>query len=151
MSAISNVVLAILIAIIAKHILRPSSTPREYSFVFWGVLLSNFVNTAVIPLLLNANIFGVEFYLYLKFINFIDYSQLSIFSDFTPDWYALIAPYYVNFIIVGCFVSPLAGLVVFALKHCFKMWRLEANCADNDQDDPLIQKEANKKVLTLEF
>ena len=150
-SAISNVVLAILIAVIAKHILRPSSTPREYSFVFWGVLLSNFVNTAVIPLLLNASVFGVEFYVYLKFIDFIDYSQLSIFSDFTPDWYALIAPYYVNFIIVGCFVSPLAGLAVFALKHCFKMWRLEANCTDNDPDDPLIQKEANKKVLALEF
>jgi len=150
-SAISNLILAILIAIVAKYMLRPSSIPREYTFVFWGVLISNCVNTAVIPLLLNANVFGVEFYVYIKFINFIDYNQLSIFSDFTSDWYALIAPYYVNFIIIGCFLSPFAGLIVFSLKHCFKMWRIEANCSNNDQDDPLIQKEANQKVLSLEF
>ena len=127
-SAISNVVLAILIAVIAKYMLRPASIPKEYSFIFWGVLLSNFINTGVIPLLLNASVFGVEFYTYLKFIEFIDYNQLSIFSDFTSDWYALISPYYVNFIIIGCFISPFASLIVFAFKHCFKMWRIEANC-----------------------
>ena len=81
-SAITNVFLAIIIALIAKYLLRPNSIPKEYSFIFWGVLISNFINTGIIPLLLNANVFGVEFYTYLKFIDFIDYNQLSIFNDF---------------------------------------------------------------------
>ena len=127
-SAVSNVALAVLVAVIAKYILRPSSIPKEYSFVFWGVLISNFINTGIIPLLLNANVFGVQFYTYLKFIDFIDYNKLSIFSDFNSDWYALISPYYVNFMIIGLFISPLLSLIVFSFKHCFKLWRIESNC-----------------------
>ena len=86
---------------------------------------------------------------FIKFINFIDFSKLSIFSDFTTDWYALIAPYYLNFMIIGCLLSPFIGLVVFSLKHCIKMWRLRSKCEDNDRDDPLIQKEANQSLLSL--
>jgi hypothetical protein len=73
-SAVSNVVLAIIITVIAKHLLRPTSIPKEYAFIFWGVLISNVINTGIIPLLLNANIFGLEFYTYLKFMNFIDFN-----------------------------------------------------------------------------
>jgi len=131
-SAVSNVLLAILITIIAKYLLRPNSIPKEYSFIFWGVLISNVINTGIIPLLLNANVFGVEFYTYIKFINFIDFNQLSIFSDFTADWYALISPYYVNFIIIGCLVTPVLSFFVFSFKHCFKMWRIKRNCENND-------------------
>ena len=150
-SAVSNFILAIIITLIAKYLLRPNSVPKEYSFIFWGVLISNFFNTGIIPLLINANVFGVEFYRYLSFIKFIDYTQLSIFSDFTADWYALIAPYYINFMIIGCFIAPIGSLIAFSFKHCFKMWRIKSNCDDNDPEDPLIQKEANKKVLGLEF
>lgn len=148
-SAVTNVLLAIITTVIAKYLLRPANIPKEYTFIFWGVLLSSFINTAVIPLLLNGNVFGMEMYTYLKFINFIDFSKLSIFSDFTTDWYALIAPYYLNFMIIGCLLSPFIGLVVFSLKHCIKMWRLRSKCEDNDRDDPLIQKEANQSLLSL--
>jgi hypothetical protein len=127
-SAATNVVLSIIIMLVAKHLLRPQSIPGEYLFVFWGVLISNVINTGVIPLLLNASIFGVEFYTYLQFIQFIDFHQLSIFSDFTPDWYALIAPYYINFVFIGCLISPLLSLAYYAIKHAFKMWRLQRAC-----------------------
>lgn len=131
-SAVTNVVLAVIIAVIAKYVLRPANIPKEYLFTFWGVLFASFINTAIIPLLLNANVFGVEFYTYIKFIDFIDFSQLSIFSDFTPDWYALVSPYYLNFLIIGCFISPFAGLLAFSLKHCFRMGRIRSACENND-------------------
>lgn len=53
--------------------------------------------------------------------------------------------------IIGCLVSPFIGFLVFSLKHCFKMWRLKSKCEDNDSNDPLIQKEANQSLLSLEF
>ncbi len=136
----TNVILGIIIGVVAKYLLRPNSIPKEYVFIFWGVLISNFINTGIIPLLLNSNVFGVEFVSYLKFINFMDFSQISIFSDFTTDWYALISPYYVNFIIIGCFISPVIGLVIFSLKNCMKHSKIKSQCEDNDKDNPLIQK-----------
>ena len=78
--------------------------------------------------MLNADIFGLQMFNYLKFIDFIDSDNLSIFDDFTTDWYALISPYYVNFMIIGCLITPLIGLVVFSFKHCFKMSRIKSKC-----------------------
>lgn len=136
----TNVILGIIIGVVAKYLLRPNSIPKEYVFIFWGVLISNFINTGIIPLLLNSNIFGVEFVSYLKFINFMDFTQMSIFSDFTIDWYALISPYYVNFVIIGCFISPIIGLIVFSLKNCLNHWKLKSKCDSNDKENPLVQK-----------
>jgi hypothetical protein len=45
--------------LIAKYLLRPNSIPKEYLFIFWGALISNFINTAVIPLILNGKILQV--------------------------------------------------------------------------------------------
>lgn len=73
-------------------------------------------------------------------MNFIDFNQLSIFSDFTSDWYALVSPYYVTFILIGCIVTPFISFFVFSFKHCFKMWLIKRKCEDNDEKDPLIQK-----------
>ena len=103
-SAVTNVILAIIVTVIAKYLLRPTSVVKEYSFIFWAVLISSFINTGVIPLLLSASVFGVKFYTYIKFINIIDFNNLSIFSDFSGDWYALVSPYYINFLI-GFFLN----------------------------------------------
>jgi len=80
-----------------------------------------------------------------------DFNNLSIFKDFTRDWYALFSPYYITFLIIGCFVSPLIGLIVFSFKSCFKNWRLKSKCEDNDSENPLVQKEANKKIVSIQF
>jgi hypothetical protein len=58
-SSVTNVILGIIIAVIAKYLLRPNSIPKEYLFIFWGTLISNFINACIIPLLLNGHIFGV--------------------------------------------------------------------------------------------
>lgn len=142
-SSITNVILSIVIAFISEKILRPNTIPKEYVFIFWGVLISNYINSTILPLALNANIFGVQFISYLKFINFMDFSRISIFSDFTSDWYALISPYYVTMMIIASFISPIIGLIVFAFKSCFNQWRVKKMCEKNDSDDPVIQKEVN--------
>lgn len=58
-SAVTNVLLAIIVMVIAKYLLRPVNIPKEYVFTFWGVLIASFINTAVIPLLINGNVFGL--------------------------------------------------------------------------------------------
>jgi hypothetical protein len=150
-SAITNVILSIIIAFISEKLLRPNTIPKEYVFIFWGVLISNYINAAVLPLALNGNIFGVQFIQYLKFINFMDFSRISIFSDFTADWYALISPYYVTMMIIAAFISPVVGLIVFALKSCFNQWRVRRMCEKNDAEDPVIQKEVNEKIADIQF
>ena len=58
-SSVTNIILGIIIGLIAKYLLRPNSIPKEYLFIFWGALISNFINTAVIPLILNGKILQV--------------------------------------------------------------------------------------------
>jgi hypothetical protein len=65
---------------------------------------------------------------YLKFIDFMDFTQIAVFSDFTSNWYAFIAPYYLNILIIASFVSPLIGLAWFALRDWFMRWRLKHAC-----------------------
>ncbi|CAM5999760.1 unnamed protein product [Sphagnum balticum] len=101
--------------------------------------------------MLNGNIFGLMSVSYLSFIQFMDFTQMSIFSDFTPNWYALVSPYYLNMIIIAALVSPFVSLVVFALKHYFTHWKVRRACEHNDKEDPFIQKEANHKITENEF
>ncbi len=150
-SSITNVILSIVIAVISEKLLRPNTIPKEYVFIFWGVLISNYINSTILPLALNADIFGVQFISYLKFINFMDFSNMSIFSDFTSDWYALVSPYYVTMMIIASFISPIIGLIVFAIKSCLNQWKVRRMCEKNDADDPVIQKEANEKISGLQF
>jgi len=133
LSSVTNAILGIIIGVIAKKLLRPNAIPKEYIFVFWGVLISNFINSCIIPLMLNANVYGVQFVSYLKFINFMNFSQMSIFSDFSTDWYAMISPYYMTIIIISSFISPVISISIFALKNCFIQWRLKSRCEAQDK------------------
>ena len=139
-SSITNVILSIFIAVISKKLLRPNTIPKEYVFIFWGVLISNYINSAILPLILNANIFGIQFISYLKFINFMDFNNISIFSDFSSDWYALVSPYYVNMLIIASFISPIIGLIVMSIKSCLNQWKVRRMCEAKDAEDPVIQK-----------
>jgi hypothetical protein len=127
-SSITNIILGIVISVVAKYVLRPSTIPGEHIFIFWGVLISNFINSAIIPLLLNANVYGMQFVSYLKFLNFMDFNNLSIFGDFNADWYALISPYYITMIIIASFISPIIGLAVLSLQRCLKNRKIENAC-----------------------
>jgi hypothetical protein len=138
-SSISNTILVIVVGLIAKYLLRPNTKPKEYSFIFVGVLLSNFINATLLPLIMNGDIFGVKSVSYLTFIQFLDFNQISIFKDFTTDWYAVISPYYLNMIIIAS-ISPIIGLIIAGLKYGFKHWRIRSKCEHNDAEATYIQK-----------
>lgn len=69
-----------------------------------------------------------------------DFTRMSIFSDFTSDWYALVSPYYVNMIIIASFASPIIGVIVMAIKNCLNLWKVRRMCEAKDVDEPVIQK-----------
>jgi len=133
LSSITNVILAIIITAIAKKLLRPNTVPKEYVFIFWGVLVSNYINSIIIPLLLNADIFGLQSIEYLKFINFMDFNNISIFDDFNPGWYALISPYYTTMIIISCLISPIISLISSSIKNGILHWRIKSVCEKQDK------------------
>mgnify|MGYP006869357191 CR=1 FL=1 len=137
-SSISNLLLITAVSIISRYVLKPSSRPLEYSFIFVGVLLSNYINASILPLIMNGSIFGFESLTYLKFITFIDFTKVSIFKDYTIDWYAVVSPYYMNFLIIAI-VSPIINLIVNCLLDCFLKWRVKRAC-ENTKSSPIIQK-----------
>ena len=126
-SAITNVILIVIVALIAEYLLKPATKPGEYSFIFVGVLISNYINSTLLPLILNGNIFGFKSVTYLQWVSFIDLNRLSIFSDFDRDWFAIISPYYTNFFIIAAVLPPIQ-LLVFCLKRSLLVWWVERKC-----------------------
>ena len=149
-SAVTNVILIVIVGLVAQYLLKPDTKPKEFSFIFVSVFISNYINSALLPLILNGRIEGFQSIEYLKFVDFIDFDKVTIFSDFDADWYAIISPYYTFFFIVAAF-SPLIQLVVFILKRKFVIWRLKSMCESNDPKDPYIQKEANATSIMFPF
>lgn len=90
-------------------------------------MLSNYINASILPLIMNGNIFGFQSLTYLNFIKFIEFNNVAVFKDFTIDWYAVVAPYYINFLIIAC-TSPLINLVVCCLSDWWLRYRVKKAC-----------------------
>ena len=144
-SLIINFILSILVTIIAKYLLRTDTIPKEQTFVLWVIFISNFINSCLLPLILNGNIFGVTSIAYLKFIPFMN-SSMSAFNDFNTDWYAMVSPYYLNLIIISTFISPVISLIISCLKHFWTHRKVKNLCENEDKENPAIQKEANNMI-----
>lgn len=106
LSTVTNIILIVVVSLIAEKLLKPDTKPREYNFVFISVFLSNLINSTILPLILNGDIFGFKSVSYLTFIDFINFEKISIFRDFDRNWFAVISPYYTNFFIIAT-ISPL--------------------------------------------
>lgn len=150
-SAVSNLILIVVVALIAEYLLKPDSKPKEYSFIFTAVFVSNYINSTLLPLILNGNISGFVSVTYLQFLTFINFDTLTIFKDFDRDWYAIISPYYTNFFIIGS-VMPLIQLFVFAVvKRKIALWLTKRKCDNSDPNHPSIQKEADSTIIMFPF
>jgi hypothetical protein len=57
-SSISNVILILIVTLIAKYVLKSDNIPKEYAFIFTAVLISNYINSSILPLVMNGSIFG---------------------------------------------------------------------------------------------
>ena len=137
-SSISNVLLIVVVSLIARFILKSDSKPKEYSFIFVAVLISNYINSSILPLIMNGNIFGFQCLEYLKFIDFIDFKNVAIFKDYDTDWYAVVGPYYINFMIIAI-IGPIISLFSNALSSCLTHMKVKSAC-ENVNKDPIIQK-----------
>jgi hypothetical protein len=126
-SSVSNVLLIIAVGIIGKYVLKPASKPKEYSFIFVGVLISNYINASVLPLVMNGDIFGLKSISYLTFIDFIDFNKVAIFKDYNTDWYAVVGPYYMNFLIIAN-ISPIINLLITCLSGCYNNYKVKKAC-----------------------
>ncbi len=76
---------------------------------------------------MNGDIYGFKSLSYLKFIDFIDFSKVAIFKDYTQDWYAIVAPYYMNFLIIAI-TSPLINLLITCLSGCWLSYKVKKAC-----------------------
>jgi len=76
---------------------------------------------------MNGDIFGFQSLEYLKFLDFIDFSKVAIFKDFDTDWYAVVSPYYMTFLIIAS-LSPLINLFVYYISNCFMHWSVRRAC-----------------------
>jgi ABC-type glycerol-3-phosphate transport system permease component len=76
---------------------------------------------------MNGDIYGFQSLSYLKFINFIDFSKVAIFKDYSRDWYAVMAPYYMNFLIIAI-ISPLINLFVSCISGWLLSWKVKSAC-----------------------
>ena len=149
-SAITNVLLIVIVGLIGEYLYKPETKPKEYSFIFIGVLVSNYINSTLLPLILNGNIYGFESSTYLRWATFIDFSRVSIFKDFDVNWFAVISPYYTNFFIIAC-LTPIAQLMIFCIRRCFRNWRVKRKCQTDDPHSIIVQKEANSMIVDLVF
>ena len=104
-----------------------------------GVLISNYINASVLPLVMNGDIFGFQSLQYLTFINFIDFNKVAVFKDYDTDWYAVVAPYYMNFLIIAI-TSPFINLLITCFSNCLTLWGVKSSCQSPDKSNPLIQK-----------
>lgn len=139
LSTVTNIILIVVVSLIAEKLLKPDTKPREYNFVFISVFLSNLINSTILPLILNGDIFGFKSVSYLTFIDFINFEKISIFRDFDRNWFAVISPYYTNFFIIAT-ISPLIQITVYFFKRRFVLWRLRSKCSNMDPANPTIQK-----------
>lgn len=112
--------------------------------------MSNYINSTLLPLILNGNIYGFESSTYLRWATFIDFSRVSIFKDFDVNWFAVISPYYTNFFIIAC-LTPIAQLMFFCIRRCFRNWRTKRKCQTDDPHSIIVQKEANAMIVDLVF
>jgi len=76
---------------------------------------------------MNGNIFGFQSLQYLTFIDFIDFNKVAVFQDFDTDWYAVVAPYYMNFLIITA-VAPVGGLLAYMAFSCWTHSRVQKAC-----------------------
>ena len=76
---------------------------------------------------MNGNIFGFQSLEYLKFIDFIDFSRVSVFKDYDVDWYAVVAPYYINFMIIAI-IGPIISLITYSISNCLTYRKVRKAC-----------------------
>jgi hypothetical protein len=121
-SSVTNILLSVLVVAIVGFT-KPETRSRASKTIFITIFLATLVNSTIIPLILNAQIFGVRPNTFLSFISFIKINQVQVFDDFSERWFAYISPYYVNMFLVSI-ILPWIDLLKVSVLAKVKLFRL---------------------------
>ncbi len=132
-SAVTNILLTLLVKLLVPCV-RPESKSLTIRLNMLVLLAATFLNTVMIPLLLNSSIYGVVPARALSFV--FNLSKFQFYGDYTSSWYYYIGPYFMNFMVVSL-ANPFIQLAVTHLLSKFHHWRARA------LEGQAIQKELN--------
>ncbi|CAD8150635.1 unnamed protein product [Paramecium pentaurelia] len=124
---------------------RYQSLSKKLSGTLTKLFISLFVNTALITLILKANIYGfkLSYYLSSPIPPLQSAQQKEVFpSDFNREWYAVVGAAYVNTWIINIFSPYFIDFVLYPIKNWFRK-REAANAK--------IQRDLNKLSVGPEF
>ena len=76
---------------------------------------------------MNGDIFGFQSLTYLRFMDFIDFNNVAVFKDYNRDWFAIVAPYYMTFLIIAI-ISPIINLFTSCLWSSWTKCRIQSAC-----------------------
>lgn len=142
-SAITNVLLSVVVEYIVKF-MKPITKSSEQNVNFVVILLSTLFNSCFLPLFLNASVFGYTPNTYLHIFNFVNFTNVKNYSDFVPDWYAYVSPYFVNLFLVAIimpWINLLKVVVINAIRRCW----IKRNI------DHMLQKQADRNIIQYRF
>lgn len=77
-SSITNVILNLFVVVIVRR-MKFSTRSKASSITFMAMFLATLINSCLIPLMLNASIFGYRPDNYISFLTFIDFSKVTSF------------------------------------------------------------------------
>jgi hypothetical protein len=142
-STITNILIAVLVSLLISF-MKPRSNSDAHVTNFVSILIATLINSVTIPLLLNASIFGGRPVLFFSWINFKNFSTLQSYSDFSRNWYAYVAPFYLNFFLIAV-ITPWLNLIKISIIQCIKRIRLK------NSEGKTIQKLMNRDILDYSF
>ncbi|CAD8057214.1 unnamed protein product [Paramecium sonneborni] len=141
---IVNSLLQLLIKSIVKFE-RYQSLSKKLSGTLTKLFISLFVNTALITLILKANIYGFQlsYYLSSPIPPLQQAQQKEVFpSDFNREWYAVVGAAYVNTWIINIFSPYFIDFVLYPIKN----WLRKREAAGAK-----IQRDLNRLSVGPEF
>lgn len=101
-STLGNVLFALLVEKLVEFT-KPASITSAHISRTVVLFIFLFLNTCIVPVLIFSDINGVQIAKHLSSLNF-NTQDIPFYSDFTPDWYRTVSPYFTNFLIIDVLV-----------------------------------------------
>lgn len=148
-SSITNFIFGLIVDKLVNFV-RPVSKSSELLTKTTIYTIFLVINSAFVPLLIYANIFGFEPSNYISFLtiissgvkNFFAVSNLSFYPDFSQIWYKNVSVVYTNFIIVN---TGLVWLFLLIDKYSASKDSLQ------DDEGKILQKNMNKEITSFKL
>ena len=132
------------------NLTQPLSFSRGYLWKTSIYTIFIIINTAFLPMLIYADIFGVKPSLYVSFLTIISKDLATILNvqnidftfDFSTTWYTKVSPVYTNYIIIDLLLT----WFFFFMGKCMS----NKDSLENDEGT-ILQKSMNEKITSWQL